>query len=557
MPLIPDVPTRRADAIQVAHLRQILLWPLRLMRGGSASASVGRRPWQALRDDPARRWTEVVDEFDSTGGGRFRERHYSEFVAFLPHVQRFLYGEGRVRRGDDEAGGAPMRVFRRTDITGLRVVPSPGAAPRVLSVAHADLYFFFDVDVVLLNVELATDDLTLAEAQTLMYRVGRAYPPGWDAEGKPLNSATELTWLGADGQALSPPDESSREEHLAHVSAHRAPRIGLAWRWLLEPLMAHPEGQGDQLSYRQVQYHRMPLMAYLSVDDPRAICADDWLRLGQVMEPAPTHKSVNAPPARVLREFKARHVDDRFWNADGSAPFTRYLLGGVSLVVVGDARAHTFCCGERGVLAQFRHQHFLAFLIAHFQKAALLAYADKLVSTLELLDVADAERVREFKRSIRAAFEAFLRFTHRYWFHDVAEQAHLRSLFRRTAALLNLEELYDEVKSRIEDMENYLESDSVRRQSSTVVRLTVVTILGLVGSITTGALGMNLLAEADSPIWWRLFLFALTLVVVGTITVTTIVRSKQLADAIDTLANQRMSWPEKRRALGRVFRDPS
>ena len=39
-------------------------------------------------------------------------------------------------------------------------------------------------------------------------------------------------------------------------------------------------------------------------------------------------------------------------------------------------------------------------------------------------------------------------------------------------------------------------ADSLRRQANTVVRLTVVTILGLIGTITTGFLGMNLLAEA-------------------------------------------------------------
>ena len=29
----------------------------------------------------------------------FQERHYREFVTFLPHVQRVLYGEGAVGAG--------------------------------------------------------------------------------------------------------------------------------------------------------------------------------------------------------------------------------------------------------------------------------------------------------------------------------------------------------------------------------------------------------------------------------------------------------------------------
>ena len=38
----------------------------------------------------------MADEF--TGDpGEFKERHYGEFVTFLPYVQRFLYGEVRAR----------------------------------------------------------------------------------------------------------------------------------------------------------------------------------------------------------------------------------------------------------------------------------------------------------------------------------------------------------------------------------------------------------------------------------------------------------------------------
>lgn len=49
-------------------------------------------------------------------------------------------------------------------------------------------------------------------------------------------------------------------------------------------------------------------------------------------------------------------------------------------------------------------------------------------------------------------------------------------------------------------MNNYLDSDSTRRQTNTVLRLTVVTILGLIGTVATGFLGMNLIAAADEPL---------------------------------------------------------
>ena len=76
-----------------------------------------------------------------------------------------------------------MRVFRREDVVQVRVAARPGEAPLRLDVVHVDLYFFYDVDVVMLNVEVRADGLTLAQTQELLYRFGRGYPPGWDARG--------------------------------------------------------------------------------------------------------------------------------------------------------------------------------------------------------------------------------------------------------------------------------------------------------------------------------------------------------------------------------------
>src|SRR6185369_8991472 len=132
----------------VRHLRQVLLWPLRLV----PVAGQRKAPWEVLRDmGEGSPWREVVDEY--TGDREnFHERHYQEFTAFLPYVQRFLYGEGRSRRQDgDRDHGSPMRVFRRSDVARVRMAARPADTPLVLDIVHADLYFFFDVDLVLLN----------------------------------------------------------------------------------------------------------------------------------------------------------------------------------------------------------------------------------------------------------------------------------------------------------------------------------------------------------------------------------------------------------------------
>jgi len=538
----------------VRQFRQVLLWPLRLM---PVRGSEGRhaKPWQLLADmGAASPWREVVDEYAGERG-RFQERHYNEFVSFLPYVQRFLYGEGRSQKGVGANAGSPMRVFRRDDVSAVRVVLRPGTPPVTLELAHVDLYFFLDLDLVLLNVEVNTRDLTLAQAQDMLYRFGRGYPAGWDADGNAQHCLFSAEWLGPEGQVLACSDANQRDVFMAHVSHYRAPRIAAHWAWLLEPLVSDHSDQAGALRYRQIEYYRMPQLCFLALDNPRALSRNDLIRLGLVTgAPAPGHDSGLPAAEQYLADFEKRFCYDRFWTDSGSAPHTRYVCSGHLLLVLGDAHSPFFTSPERGVLAQFRHQHFLLFLIAHFQKAALLMFSDRLAEALKNLDIADAASVRRFKRTIRDSFAGFLRFTHRYWFHEVSEQAQVRALFRLCAGHLELDSLYTEVKERIGEMNRYLDADSLRRQANTVVRLTVVTIFGLIGTVTTGFLGMNLLAEAEAPTSRKLAIFAMVFVLATALTIYTMAKSKRLSDFLDVLSDERASAWQKIKALTLVWR---
>ncbi len=537
----------------VRHFRQVLLWPLRLM---PVRGSEGRhaKPWQLLADmGEASPWREVVDEYAGERG-RFQERHYNEFVTFLPFVQRFLYGEGR-SRGGAGATGSPMRVFRRGDISAVKVVTRQGEAPILLDIVHVDLYFFLDLDLVLLNVEVSANDLTLVQAQELLYRFGRGYPASWGADGQATHCLSGAQWLGAGGQVLAESDANQRDIYMAHVSAHRSPRIAAHWDWLLQPLVSDHSEQAGALRYRQIEYYRMPLMAYLALDNPRALSRSDFIRLGMVTGAPASSAATSLPYGEAhLSGFEDQFCYDRFWSEGGSAPFTRYLCNGHSMLVVGDASRPFFICRERGVLAQFRHQHFLLFLIAHFQKAAMLMFSDRLAEALKNLDITDAGSVRRFKRTIRDSFSSFLRFTNRYWFQQVSEQTQVRALFRMCARHLGLDPLYAEVKERIAEMNQYLDADSLRRQANTVIRLTVVTIFGLIGTVTTGFLGMNLLAEADAPVERKLSIFAMMFVLTTALTVYTMIKSKRLSDFLDVLSDEHASGWQKLKSLAMVWR---
>lgn len=529
----------------VRHFRQILLWPLQLMP--VAGREQIQRHWEQLGATHTP-WRAVEDEF--TGDpALFQPRHYSEFVTFLPSVQRFLYGEGG--RNGDGYGGSPIRVFRRDDLRRVRLSFKEDFAPVELAIAHVDLYFFYDIDVVILTVEVHADDLDLAVTQELLFRFGRSYPASWDEQGQGGHCLAKVEWLGAAGEVLAASDYPDQGKYLSTVCRERTAAISADWEVLLAPLVPHASPQPGALRFRQLEYDRMPLMAYLAVDDPMALSRADFARLALATRSGPSDSLPFS--AGFLADFEQRFCYDRYWGVEGAAN-TRFLCSGHAFVMVGEAGRAFFTDGETGLLGQFRHQYFLLGLIAHFHKAALLMFGDRLGSAVCRLDIRDAESVKRFKRVIRQTFEIFLRFTHRCWFHEVSVQAQAKALFAMWQGHLGTVPLYDSLRREVQDMAQYLDSDGLRRQANTVVRLTVVTTFGLIATITTGALGMNLLAAADDPMALRVLWFMLALVATLGLTLYTLMVSKRLSDMLEVLSDERMPLKAKLAAFGRAWR---
>jgi len=536
----------------VRHYRHVLLWPLQL-RVETASEWRGA-PWELLKQEAGDVWHPVEDEF-SLDPSEFQERHYQEFVSFLPYVQRFLYGEMRCARDHRNKrkgfGESPMHMLRRRDVAALRVWLTPEAEPVTLSVAHVDLLFFHDMDVVVLNVELFAEDIPLTLAHQMLYRFGRAYPSGWHASGQGLHNTWRSEWLDAEGNALMQSDSSQRERFLRFVCEHRAPAISAHWAFLLQPLVQDAADEDGALRYRQIEYHRMPLLAFLALDNPRALSKEDFTRLGLVNWLRPGDALPKRDPA--VTQFEERYCDDRFWTDCDEGPNTRFICTGSALIVVGDAKSRYFRDANKGLLSQFRHQYFLLFLIAHFHRAVLLHFSGLLVDAISGLDVGNNDSVRRFKRRIRAYFESFLRFSHRYWFFELSERGQVQALFRRCSEQLGNDRLFAKIKDDIGEMSRYLDSDSQRRQSNTVVRLTVVTIFGLVATIVTGYFGMNVLVFSEAPLPHRVFYLVTVTAIALALTGFAIVKSRRLSDFIEALADERMDTRGKLAALRRVL----
>lgn len=357
---------------------------------------------------------------------------------------------------------------------------------------------------------------------------------------------------------LAVSDLEDRATYLAHVCQHRTARVGAHWEFLLRPLVPQNSGQAGALQYRQLEYYRMPLMAFLAFANPDELTRADYVRLA--LANGSGNRSQLPFTERHLADFENKYCYDRFHEKReaNNWPGTRFMSCGHSFVVTGDAGNAFFVDAERGFLNAFRHQHFLLFLIAHFHKAALLMFSDRLAEAVNRLDVTDPQAVQDFRASTRRALETFLRFTHRYWFHAVSNQDQARDLFALCRRHLGLDELYEDIRQEVQEMSQYLENEATRRQNDSIVRLTVVTAFGLIGTIATGFLGMNLFDHTKFDGATKLAIFVAVLVPTMVLTFYTIAKSQRLFEFLDAIANENKSLGAKLRSfLGIWTRGPA
>ena len=120
---------------------------------------------------------------------------------------------------------------------------------------------------------------------------------------------------------------------------------------------------------------------------------------------------------------------------------------------------------------------------------------------------------------------------------------------------LGTEGLYTELGEEIQDMSQYHDSDSRRPQANTVVRRTVVTTAGLIATVSTGFLGINLIAAAEDPLVNRIVFFMVVLILSALLTGVAIVKSKRLSDFLEALSDERLSQRDKLSALVGAWRN--
>ncbi len=541
---LPETAPHASANTHIGQFRQILLWPVELV---PPNPDPVHHDFAAVlaKLGPDNPWKVIDDEF--TGNPKdFQERHYNEFVTFLPPVQRFLYGSGKGKVPGTVSSESPITAFRRTDIAAIRVVLTPGAAPVELKVAHVDLYFFYEIDVGMLAIELYSENINLADVQDIMFRLGRTHPAYWEKDtGVAGHCPVKVEFLSGQGNVVATSDFEDRDKFLAQVCSKRAARVAAHWQYLLHPLVPHHSDQPGQLRYKQLEYYRMPQMALIAVEKGNELTRADYVRLAFASGPGDCSELPFSQ--RHLEDFEERYCYDRYFGQHNEIewPQSRYMSCGHALVVTGSADNPFFVDMNHGCLNSFRHEHFLVFLIAHFHKAALLMFSDRLTGAMSRLDSSDQNAIIAFRAASRRALQTFLRFTHRYWFHAVSNQTQAHDIFSLCRSHLDIDSLYEDIRQEIHEMSAFLENEALRRQSDTVTRLTVVTTLGLVGTTVTGFLGMNIIDWASQTATWRITAFMIVLIPTILLTLVTIAKSRWLSDLMESLSDGTANWVPK------------
>lgn len=243
---------------------------------------------------------------------------------------------------------------------------------------------------------------------------------------------------------------------------------------------------------------RLPSLAFVALDNPRAVSDGDWVRLAYANAPG----TDTLPYSRTfLQDFERRHCYDRFWMsaADSTDKPSRILNCGYAFTMVGMHSDNDFFMdAEKGALATFRQIYVRMGLVAHFQKTALLGAMARLSALSWRDSKTDALRpYDEREHQIMSVYQHFIEFTHVFWFDEVSPQEQGVEMFAMWQRELRSKTLYVEVRQELQDLVEYVGAERAKQQQRTAKRFTrTAAWLGGLG-VVAGLLGMNILPFKD------------------------------------------------------------
>ena len=433
----------------------IFIWPLHISRRNEERTEDTVESWEKWICGGGSHWrpTDLYDRMEDASD----ETKYAEFVYFHPFVQRLLYPRPLEK---DRA----VRLLKRDDVKGVRISLSldenekGGVTHEIeLGVPRVHLYLFH-THVALLIVEVesrgALDRRIVLE---LMERLRHAYAPFWSGD-EPGFCPRSVEWLSHEGATIARSDYENKLGAISVTTKERVSPVAAHWAELLRPLerFTYPE-ENDILYFRQVGDARIPALFFLGCEAPEKISEGDFVRIAFLDENGdPARKPYSAP---FLKDFEKDFCYDRFW--DPAAGFrTRYLCSGYGFVVVTDSRS------SRSSMLQmhFRHHYFQIGLIAHFQRASLLVFSDRLADK---------------KWDVSKLQEEIVYFVSRFWFKEISSEVQAGDLFRWWSRHLGTPDLFQQVMNEKRAVAELAAARRQQRQTNIVVRLTWITVIGL------------------------------------------------------------------------------
>lgn len=132
--------------------------------------------------------------------------------------------------------------------------------------------------------------------------------------------------------------------------------------------MGDHSGKPGSLRYRQIEYYRMPQLAFLAVDRPLDVSRNDFIRLALVLGPPDAAADTRTPYAEKRSRATLKGAFATTVSGAKAAPRpTRAMYAAATTSWCWAMQTAFFVNPERGVLAQFGIS-ILLFLIAHSRR---------------------------------------------------------------------------------------------------------------------------------------------------------------------------------------------
>ncbi len=450
-----SIMTKPATEIIVEKMHHILIWPL-IVRSNNPDKI---ESWISALPSA---WTDSIRAGVTSVAS---DVAYEEVVYYHPFARDFLYADG-LHPPDKR----PCRRFVRSDVQRVKVTlgRSTSSPELDLKVERAELYLC-KPNIALFCLEVSSRDskgnyqpLALDLVHDFRDQLRRVHPPFFWGGRQPESKGAGLCPKKVEWDNLATPIglslEAPRSEFVRFTNVGAEPPVFAHWQcWFGDRILPFQKTidptdttNEDRYFYQQIMDERMQCMTYLAVENPREVNKGDRDRLTFVDSAGPDKYPYNLRFLKRNREF---HTYDRFGQTEYQ---TLYYFCSYAFTSLGKAwedctalpadRKSSFYSNY--ILTHFREQYYRMGVIAHFQRAALLYFADEMSTAAKLLADVPAELESEneqYRKHMNRVQMEFLKFRSRSYFPDVTNQQQGQEMNRLWHNHLGIRDLFQQV----------------------------------------------------------------------------------------------------------------